>query len=76
MVEHLALHYLESLISLENELLVCTDDPYGNKRRLLLKFSKELDYCMQVYTSCVQKNIRTAIYPSVILRRWVGSFPK
>ena len=42
------------MISIEDELLVCSDDPHGNKRRLLFKFSEELDYCMQVYTSCVQ----------------------
>lgn len=39
---------MESLISLENELLVCSEDPNGNKRRLLFKFSEELSYCMQV----------------------------
>ena len=43
-VGHLALYYLESLISIEDELLVCSDDPYGNKRRLLFKFSEELGY--------------------------------
>ena len=47
-VGHLALYYQESLISIEDELLLCSDDPHGNKRRLLLKFSEELDYCMQV----------------------------
>lgn len=47
-VGHLALYYLESLISIENELLLCSDDPYGNKRRLLFKFSEKLGYCMQV----------------------------
>ena len=47
-VGHLALYYLESLISIENELSSCSDDPYRNKRRLLFKFSEELDYCMQV----------------------------
>lgn len=47
-VGHLALYYLDSLISIEDELLVCSDDPYGNKRRLLFKFSEELCYCMQV----------------------------
>jgi len=43
-VGHLALYYLESLISIEDELLVCSDGPYGNKRRLLFKFSEELGY--------------------------------
>ena len=47
-VGHLALYYLESLISIEDELLPCSDDPYGNKRCLLFKFSEELSYCMQV----------------------------
>lgn len=47
-VGHLALYYLESLISIEDELLPCSDDPHGNKRCLLFKFSEELDYCMQV----------------------------
>lgn len=47
-VGHLALYYLESLISIENELLFSSYDPYGNKCRLLFKFSEELGYCMQV----------------------------
>lgn len=47
-VGHLALYYLESLISIEDELLPCSDDPYGNKRCLLFKFSEELGNCMQV----------------------------
>ena len=42
------MYYLESLISIEDELSSCSDDPYENKRRLLLKFSEELGYCMQV----------------------------
>ena len=47
-VGHLALYYLDSLISIEDELSLCSDDPYRNKRRLLFKFSEELSYCMQV----------------------------
>ncbi|MBR1798491.1 MAG: hypothetical protein IJ761_01135 [Bacteroidales bacterium] len=47
-VGHLAMYYIESLISIENELWASPDDPHGNKHRLLLKFSEELDYCMQV----------------------------
>ena len=36
------------MISIEDELLVCTEDPNGNKQRLLFKFTEELSYCMQV----------------------------
>ena len=49
---------LEFLISLENELWVCSDDPHGNKRRLLFKFSEELSYCMQVAFKINVKNAR------------------
>lgn len=36
------------LTSIKGEILKCCDDPWGNKLRLHNKFSKELDYCVQV----------------------------
>ena len=42
---------LEFLISLENELLDCSDDPNGNKRRLMFKFRL-------LYAGCVQNRCK------------------
>lgn len=44
----LADFYARLLTSIKDEFLECRDDPWDNKRRLLNKFSKELDYCVQV----------------------------
>ncbi|MBQ3945388.1 MAG: hypothetical protein II670_07255 [Alphaproteobacteria bacterium] len=44
----LADFYACLLTSIKGEILKCCDDPWGNKQRLHNKFSKELDYCVQV----------------------------
>ena len=47
-VMRLADYYACLLTSINGEIWKCHDDPWGNKRRLHNKFSKELDYCVQV----------------------------
>ncbi|MBR1850805.1 MAG: hypothetical protein IJ789_05475 [Bacteroidales bacterium] len=47
-VGHLAMYYMELLLSIENELQYSSDDPHGNKLRLFYKFSEKLGYCLQV----------------------------
>ena len=44
----LADFYACLLTSIKGEILKCCDDPWGNKQRLHNKFSKELEYCVQV----------------------------
>ena len=44
----LADFYACLLTSIKGEIWKCRDDPWDNKRRLHNKFSKELDYCVQV----------------------------
>lgn len=44
----LADYYACLLTSINGEIWKCHDDPWGNKGRLRNKFSKELDYCVQV----------------------------
>jgi len=44
----LADFYACLLTSIKGEIWKCCDDPWGNKQRLRNKFSKELDYCVQV----------------------------
>lgn len=44
----LADFYACLLTSIKGEIWKCCDDPWGNKLRLHNKFSKELDYCVQV----------------------------
>ena len=47
-VVNLADFYACLLTSIKGEILKCCDDPWGNKQRLRNKFSKELEYCVQV----------------------------
>ena len=47
-VMHLADLYSISLSSIDKEICKRSEDPLGNKLRLHNKFSKELDYCVQV----------------------------
>ena len=47
-VMRLAEFYSVSLSSIDSEICKCSEDPLGNKQRLHNKFSKELDYCVQV----------------------------
>ena len=47
-VMHLADLYSISLSSIDKEICKRSEDPLGNKQRLRNKFSKELDYCVQV----------------------------
>ena len=53
-VGHLVLYYLESLISIEDELLVCSENPNGNKRRLMFKFRL-------LYAVCVQNRCKNCL---------------
>ncbi len=47
-VMSLADFYSVSLSSIKSEICRCSADPLRNKQRLHNKFSKELDYCVQV----------------------------
>lgn len=54
----LADFYSVSLNSINSEICKCCDDPLGNKQRLHNKFSKELDYCVQVLCKIGQEAVR------------------
>ena len=53
----LADFYFCLLTSIKGEILKCCDDPWGNKQRLHNKFSKELDYCVQVLCKIGQEAV-------------------
>lgn len=56
-VMRLAEFYSVSLSSIDSEICKCSEDPLGNKQRLHNKFSKELDYCVQVLCKIGQEAV-------------------
>lgn len=56
-VMHLADFYSVSLSSIDKEICKHSEDPLGNKQRLHNKFSKELDYCVQVLCKIGQEAV-------------------
>lgn len=56
-VMSLADFYSVSLSSIKSEIYRCSADPLENKQRLHNKFSKELDYCVQVLCKIGQEAV-------------------